>query len=126
MPNNLTYKYGALNMLCKLKGAGHCTSAKTHDQHLEACCRGISSCWAGDNLKHPSSHRHCYQYLNGAKLCLSDLNNDDSRYSTSGCSLMSYPGRYDFELCKLSLLQKNYKESMEFNSKLLFLVSKDI
>jgi len=27
---------------------------------------------AGDNPKLPSSHRHCYQYLNGAKLRLSD------------------------------------------------------
>jgi len=30
-------------MLCKLKGTGHCTSLKTHDQHLEACCRGIAT-----------------------------------------------------------------------------------
>jgi len=27
---------------------------KTHDQHLEACCRGISSCWEGKIL---ISHR---------------------------------------------------------------------
>jgi len=27
---------------------------KTHDQHLEACCRGISSCYAGAILNsHP-------------------------------------------------------------------------
>jgi len=58
---------------------------KTHDQHLEACCRGISSCWAGDNAQLPSSHLHCYQYLNGAKLRLSDLHNDDSRCRTTGC-----------------------------------------
>jgi len=37
----------------------------------------------------PSSHRHCYQYLNGAKLRLSDLHNYDSRCR---CSLSSYPG----------------------------------
>jgi len=28
--------------------------------------------------KQPSSHRHCCQYLSGAKLRLSDLHNDDS------------------------------------------------
>jgi len=27
--------------------------SKTHDQHVEACCRGISSL-AGGNAKHPS------------------------------------------------------------------------
>jgi len=32
------------------------------------------------------------QYLNGAKLRLSDLHNDDSRCRTAGCSLTSYPG----------------------------------
>jgi len=64
---------------------------KTHDKHLEACCRGISSCLAGDNPKLPSSHRHCYEYLNGAKLRLSDLHNDDSRYWTARCSLTSNP-----------------------------------
>jgi len=32
-------------------------------------------------------------YLNGAKLGLSDLHNDDSRFRTAGCSLTSYrPG----------------------------------
>ena len=63
----------------KLRGAGHCTSfGRTHDQNLETCCRGISSCQAGDNPKQQSSHRHCYQYLNGANLGLSDLPNDDS------------------------------------------------
>ena len=66
--------------------------SKTHDQNLEACCRGISSCYAGDNRKQPSSHRHCYQYLNGAKPRLSDPPNDDSRGRTVGCSLTSYPG----------------------------------
>jgi len=37
-----------------------------------------------------NSHRvigiNCYQYLNGAKLCLSDLHNDDSRCRTGECS----------------------------------------
>ena len=66
---------------------------RTHDQNLEACCTGISSCYAGDNPKQPSSHRHCYQYLNGAKQRLSDLANDDSRGRAAGCSLMSYPGQ---------------------------------
>jgi len=28
--------------------------------------------------KLPSSHRHCYQYLNGAKLRTSNMQNDDS------------------------------------------------
>jgi len=32
------------------------------------------------------------KYLNGAKLRLSDLHNDDSRCRTAGCSLTSYPG----------------------------------
>jgi len=59
-----------------------------HDQPLEACCRGMLQ---RDNPKLPSSHRHCYQYLNGAKLRLSDLHNDDSRCKTAKCSLMSYP-----------------------------------
>jgi len=45
----------------------------TIDQHLEACCRGISSCYAGYNPKIPWTHWHCYQYLNGAKLRLSVL-----------------------------------------------------
>jgi len=40
---------------------------KTHDQHLEACCR-FFFCKTGNNPKLPSSHRHYYQYLNGAKL----------------------------------------------------------
>jgi len=26
---------------------------KTHDQHIEACCRGISFCLAGDSLETP-------------------------------------------------------------------------
>jgi len=46
---------------------------KTHDQHLEACCRGISSCSEEMPPKLPSSHRHCYQCLNclnGVKLRL--------------------------------------------------------
>ena len=59
---------------------------RTHDQHLEACYRGISFCKAGDNPKQPSSRRLCYQHLNGAKLCLSDLSNDDSRGRIAGCS----------------------------------------
>jgi len=50
---------------------------KTLDQHFVAGCRGISS---------------CYQYLNDAKLRLSDLHNDDSRCRTVGCSLTSHPG----------------------------------
>jgi len=58
---------------------------KTHDQHLEACCRGISSCWSGDNPKLPSSHQHCYQYLNGAKVRLFDLHSDDSWCRTQSC-----------------------------------------
>jgi len=29
---------------------------KTHGQHLEACCRGISSCYGGDNPKLSLSH----------------------------------------------------------------------
>jgi len=29
---------------------------KTHDQLLEACCRGISSWWVRENPKLPSSH----------------------------------------------------------------------
>jgi len=34
------------------------------------------------------------QYLNGVKLRLSDLHNDDSRCRTAGqCSLKSYPGQ---------------------------------
>ena len=63
---------------------------RTHDQNLEACCRDISSCYSGDNPKQPSSHQHCYQDLNGAKLRPSDLPNDDSRGRTGG--LTSYPG----------------------------------
>ena len=49
---------------------------RTHDQNLEAFCRGISLCWAGDNPKQPSSHRHCYQYQNGSKQRFSNLLND--------------------------------------------------
>jgi len=46
-------------------------------------CRGMSSFpAAGDNPKLPPSHRHCYQYLNGGQLRLSDLHNDDSRCRT--------------------------------------------
>jgi len=71
---------------------------KTHDQHLEACCRGISSCKAGDNPKLPLSHLHCYQYLNGAKLLLSNLHNDDSRCMTGWCSLTSYPGQVQLDV----------------------------
>ena len=65
---------------------------RTHGQHLEACCRGIFSCRAGDNSKQPSRHWHCYRYLDGAKLRLSDLPNDDSRGRTAACSLLLYPG----------------------------------
>jgi len=80
---------------------------KTQDQHLEACCRGISSCWAGENPKLPSSHRHCCQYLNGAKLCLSDLHNDDSRFRSAGCSLTAYPRlNFHFSLIEISKKQK--------------------
>jgi len=39
-----SHLYSALNMLWKLKGTGHCSSAKRHDRHLEAYCRGISFC----------------------------------------------------------------------------------
>jgi len=85
-----------LNMLCKLGGAGPLHIGRTHDQHLEACCRGISACQAGDNPKLSSSHWHCCQYLNSAKvkLRLTDLHNDDSRCRTAGCSLTSYTGQY--------------------------------
>ena len=65
---------------------------RRHDLNLEICCRGIFFCKAGDNPKQPSSHRHCYRHLNGAKLRLSDLSNDDSRGTTAGCSLTLYPG----------------------------------
>jgi len=37
----------------------------------------------GTIINSQSSHRHCYQYLNGAKLRLSDLHNDDSRCRTA-------------------------------------------
>ena len=30
----------------------------------------------------PSSHQHCYQHINGTKLHLSDLPDDDSRVKT--------------------------------------------
>jgi len=96
-----------------------------HDQHLEAWCRGISSCQAGDNPKIPSSHPHCYQYLHGAKLCLSDLHNDDSRCRTAGCSLTSYPGPSRWSwlitvvICKNSFQDKNslftYKRHLQEN-----------
>ena len=55
---------------------------RTHDQNLEACCRGISFCQARDNPKQLLSHRHCYQYLNSAKLRFSD-----SRGTAAGCNL---------------------------------------
>ena len=62
---------------------------RPHDEHLEAFCKGISSCYAGNNLIQSSSHRHCYQYLIGAKLRLSDLPNDNSRGRIGVCRLTS-------------------------------------
>ena len=81
-----------LKMLKQTQGHKSLHFGRAHDYNLEACCRGISSCKAGDNPKQPSSHRHCYQNLNGAKLRFSDLPNDDSSGRDAGCSLMSYPG----------------------------------
>jgi len=74
---------------------------KTYDQHLEACCRGISYCYAVDNPKLTSSHWHCYQYLNGAKLRLSYLLNDDSRCRTARCSLTSYPRKVGYTILSI-------------------------
>jgi len=62
-------------MLCKLRGAGHCTSAK----RMTSILRHVAALFppARQGKKLPSSHS--YQDVNGAKLSLGDLHNDDSR-----------------------------------------------
>jgi len=69
----------ALNMLCKLKCAWP-AFWRMLQRHFLLLGR--------DNHKLLSSHRHCYQYLNGAKQRSSDLHNDDRRCRTAGCSIM--------------------------------------
>ena len=78
-------------MQCKLRDAGHCTLTGRMTSILWHIAEAFPLAMQGDNPKQPSSHRHCYQYLNGAKLRLSDPPNDDSRGRAAGCSLMSYP-----------------------------------
>jgi len=46
------YSNAYLNMLCILRGVH---ISKTHDQHLQACCRGISSCYRQGTIL--NSHR---------------------------------------------------------------------
>jgi len=112
--NNLTYIYCTLNMLCKLKCAGHCTSAKRMTSILRHVAEAFPPAigrrvrlYILDNPKLPSSNRNCYQYFNGAKLCLSDLHNDDSRCRTARYNLTSYmtPRSPDQSIICICLLQ---------------------
>jgi hypothetical protein len=53
---------------CKIFiGASLCTSVRRRPGRLKAYCRGMSTLLPV-TLRHSSSHRHCYRYLNGAKL----------------------------------------------------------
>jgi len=77
-------------MLYKLKGAGHCASAKHMTSILRHVAGAFSPARQGTII---NSHR-VIGIATGAKLRLSDLQNHyyDSRCRTAGCSLTSYPG----------------------------------
>ena len=68
--NNRTFVL-SLKMQSKLRGAGHCTSAGRMTSVLWHIAEAFPPARQTDNPKQPSSHRHCYQYLNDAKLHLS-------------------------------------------------------
>jgi len=67
-------------MLCKLKGTGHCKSAKRMTSILRDVAEAFPAARQGTilNSNRVVARGHCYQYLNGDKLHLSDLHNDDS------------------------------------------------
>jgi len=93
--------YCALNMLCTLKDAGQNAwpaSWGMLQRHFLLLGRGQSL-----NPIESSALRPIL-YLNGAKLRLSDLHNDDSWCRTAGCSLTSYPRTKYWTLVRDGLL----------------------
>jgi len=79
-------------MLCKLRGACHCTLAKCMTRNLRHVAEAIPSARQGTIL---NSHRVTGIATNTSMVlncALDGLHNDDSRCRTAGCSLTSYPG----------------------------------
>jgi len=79
-------------MLCKLKGGGHCTSAKRITRILRHVAEAFPP--ARQETILINSHgvidiANNTSMVNGAKLRLSDLHHDGSRCRTAGCSITS-------------------------------------